>query len=73
MDIEDDQVRVAVIQPSKCKPKKCRRECQSYCPVEQQGKECVNVTPLSTKAQIIEPNCIGCADDCQAIQRCADA
>lgn len=67
MDIEDDKVRVAVIQSAKCKPKKCRQECKRYCPVEQQGKECVNVDPTSIKAQIVEPNCIGCA---QCILKC---
>ena len=67
MDIEDDKVRVAVINPAKCKPKKCRQECRKSCPVEQQGKECVNVTPSSEKAQIVEPNCIGCG---QCILKC---
>lgn len=67
MDIEDDRIRVAVIQAAKCKPKKCRQECKRYCPVEQQGKECVNVDPTSIKAQIVEPNCIGCG---QCILKC---
>ena len=67
MDIEDDKVRVAVINAAKCKPKKCRQECKLFCPVEQQGKECVNVTAASAKAQIVEPNCIGCA---QCIKKC---
>ena len=30
--------RMAVIDPHKCKPKKCNKECKTRCPVEKQGK-----------------------------------
>ena len=58
--------RLAVIDPNKCKPTKCNHECKLICPVEKQGKECVDIEDIKT-AKIVEPNCIGCN---MCVQRC---
>jgi translation initiation factor RLI1 len=57
--------RLAIIDPNKCKPTKCNKECKTWCPVERQGKQCVDIeevgTLIKTKlAKISETNCIGC-------------
>ena len=57
--------RLAIIDPNKCKPTKCNKECKTWCPVERQGKQCVDIeevgTLVKTKlAKISESNCIGC-------------
>lgn len=57
--------RLAIIDSNKCKPTKCNKECKTWCPVERQGKQCVDIedvgTMVKTKlAKISETNCIGC-------------
>jgi ATP-binding cassette subfamily E protein 1 len=54
------QNRLAIINFEKCKPKKCNQECKKTCPVEKQGKQCIDVTPSSKHAKISEELCIGC-------------
>lgn len=34
--------RFAIVDGDKCKPSKCKRECEKYCPVNQQGKQCIS-------------------------------
>lgn len=54
------QTRIAVIDPDKCKPSKCRQECKRFCPVVQIGKQCIVVAPTDKTATISEELCIGC-------------
>ncbi|KAG7340041.1 ABC transporter-like protein [Nitzschia inconspicua] len=57
---EDHLTRIAIVNASKCKPKKCNQECKKSCPVVKLGKLCIEVTPKSKVAFISEPLCIGC-------------
>merc|ERR1711957_19788 len=56
----DDKIRIAIINPDKCKPKKCSQECKKKCPVNKVGKLCIEVLPTSTICLISESLCIGC-------------
>jgi ATP-binding cassette subfamily E protein 1 len=56
---EDHLTRIAIINSSKCKPKKCNQECKKSCPVVRLGKLCIEVGPKSKLAFISEPLCIG--------------
>jgi ATP-binding cassette subfamily E protein 1 len=61
MDSPDkEKVRVAIIDPDRCKPTKCNFECKKYCPVNDQGTKCVDVSKTSKVAEISEYLCIGC-------------
>mmetsp|Transcript_1381 Transcript_1381/g.1951 ORF Transcript_1381/g.1951 Transcript_1381/m.1951 type:complete len:659 (+) Transcript_1381:273-2249(+) len=57
---EDHLTRIAIVNSSKCKPKKCNQECKKSCPVVRLGKLCIEVGPKSKLAFISEPLCIGC-------------
>jgi len=59
--------RIAIINPDKCKPKKCRQECAKACPLNMQGKVCIEVKSSSTICFISEHLCIGCG---QCIRKC---
>lgn len=51
--------RIAIVDPERCKPHKCRRECERFCPVNAQDKRCI--THTGTKiAEISEILCTGC-------------
>lgn len=52
--------RIAIVNPDKCKPKKCRQECKKGCPVVRMGKLCIEVDVSSKIAFISEELCIGC-------------
>jgi len=52
--------RIAIVNPDRCKPKKCRQECKRVCPVVKMGKECIIVKPTSVIATISEELCVGC-------------
>lgn len=52
--------RLAILNPDKCKPKKCGLECKRYCPVNRTEKVCVEATKLMKHATISEILCIGC-------------
>lgn len=52
--------RIAIVNGDKCKPKKCRQECKKSCPVNRNGKLCIDVQPDSKIAYISEELCIGC-------------
>ena len=67
MDIEGEKHRVAIINPDRCKPKKCKQECKKGCPVNKQGKVCIEVLPSATICFISEILCIGCA---LCVKRC---
>ena len=55
----DSLTRIAIVNASKCKPKKCNQECKKGCPVVKLGKLCIEVGPKSKLAFIAEPLCIG--------------
>mmetsp|Transcript_29058 Transcript_29058/g.84165 ORF Transcript_29058/g.84165 Transcript_29058/m.84165 type:complete len:660 (-) Transcript_29058:136-2115(-) len=57
---EEHLTRIAIVNASKCKPKKCNQECKKSCPVVRLGKLCIEVGPKSKLAFISEPLCIGC-------------
>jgi ATP-binding cassette subfamily E protein 1 len=56
---EEHLTRIAIVNASKCKPKKCNQECKKSCPVVKLGKLCIEVGPKSKVAFISEPLCIG--------------
>jgi len=56
----DGVSRIAIVNPDRCKPKKCRQECKKFCPVVKIGKLCVEANPNSKIAWISEELCIGC-------------
>lgn len=57
---EEHLTRIAIVNASKCKPKKCNQECKKSCPVVRLGKLCIEAGPKSKLAFISEPLCIGC-------------
>jgi ATP-binding cassette subfamily E protein 1 len=57
---DESKIRIAIINPDKCKPKKCSQECKKKCPVNKVGKLCIEVLPTSTICVISEQLCIGC-------------
>ena len=63
----DEKIRIAIINPDKCKPKKCHQECQKSCPLNKNGKICIDVKATSTICFISEALCIGCG---MCIKRC---
>lgn len=58
--MSDKNTRIAIVNPDRCKPKKCRQECRRSCPVVKTGKLCIEVNPNSKIAFISEVLCIGC-------------
>lgn len=54
------KTRLAIVNASKCKPKKCNLECKKSCPRVRIGTECVVVDKISKCASISEELCIGC-------------
>ncbi|KNH04217.1 ATP-binding cassette sub-family E [Perkinsela sp. CCAP 1560/4] len=56
----DEHTRIAIVNPDKCKPKKCKLECKRSCPVVRGGQECIQVTPVDKVSYISEDLCIGC-------------
>lgn len=63
----DDKLRIAIINPDKCKPKKCKQECKKTCPINKTGKICIEVLPTSVICFISETLCIGCG---MCVKRC---
>ena len=57
---KEDKLRIAIINPDKCKPKKCHLECKKICPINKGGKFCIEVAPTDKLAKIAENLCIGC-------------
>ena len=51
--------RIAIVNPEKCKPKKCQQQCSKRCPVNATGKICIDVSRDSKTAIISEVLCIG--------------
>lgn len=57
---KEEKLRIAIINPDKCKPKKCHLECKKICPINKGGKLCIEVLPTDKIAKIAENLCIGC-------------
>jgi ATP-binding cassette subfamily E protein 1 len=57
---DDSKLRIAIINPDKCKPKKCGLECKKTCPVNRMGKICIEVEAKSKICMISEILCVGC-------------
>jgi ATP-binding cassette subfamily E protein 1 len=57
---QDSLIRIAIVNPEKCKPSKCRGECKKSCPVVKTGQQCIIVSPTSPIASLSEALCIGC-------------
>ncbi|CAH6419359.1 Fe-S cluster-binding ABC transporter [uncultured virus] len=51
--------RIAIVDTLRCKPHKCKRECEKYCPVNAQGRQCITHTGKGI-AEISEELCTGC-------------
>lgn len=62
--MSNNKVRIAVINPDKCRPKKCNFECKKSCVVNKIGKICVEIEDI---AKINESLCIGCN---QCVSKC---
>ncbi|EPY39338.1 ATP-binding protein cassette, sub-family E, member 1 [Angomonas deanei] len=60
-DEQSKITRIAIVNADRCKPKKCSLECQKCCPVNLQGKLCIEVNHQSVISKISEELCIGCA------------
>lgn len=56
----EEEIRVAIIDPERCKPHKCNKECKQKCPVNYTGKQCVIVDKGAKVAKISEDLCTGC-------------
>uniref|UniRef100_A0A914USX8 ATP-binding cassette sub-family E member 1 n=1 Tax=Plectus sambesii TaxID=2011161 RepID=A0A914USX8_9BILA len=52
--------RIAIVNADRCKPKNCGQPCRKVCPVNQQGKQCIDVNANSIVAKISEVTCTGC-------------
>lgn len=59
-DTQSKMTRIAVVQPDRCRPKKCNLECKKVCPVNKQGKQCIIAETTTKLATISEELCIGC-------------
>ena len=55
-----DKHRIAIVNPEKCKPKRCKQQCKKYCPVNKTEKICIEVVPTSKICDISEVLCVGC-------------
>lgn len=66
-EAKENLTRIAVVNNDRCKPKKCNLECKKACPVNAQGKLCLEVTIKDTICHISEELCIGCA---LCVKRC---
>ena len=53
-------MRIAIVNPEKCKPKECGQECKKECPVVRMGKLCIIVSKKDKIATISEELCNGC-------------
>lgn len=53
-------MRIAVVDPDRCQPKKCSLECIRFCPINRTGSECIVLNEELGKAVISEELCTGC-------------
>jgi len=57
---EEETTRIAVVNDDRCKPKNANLNVLKNCPVNRQGKLCIDVKATSKIAYISEILCIGC-------------
>ena len=62
--MSNNKLRIAIINPDKCRPKKCNSECKKSCVVNKIGKLCIEIEDI---AKINESVCIGCN---QCVSKC---
>lgn len=55
----DENTRLAIVDPDRCKPQKCGQECRKSCPPQRTGQRVIEIETLKT-AGISEQLCIGC-------------
>jgi ATP-binding cassette, sub-family E, member 1 len=55
-----DRLRIAIINPDRCRPKRCKQECKKTCPINKAGKLCIEVEATDKISKIAENLCIGC-------------
>lgn len=48
--------RIAIIDPNKCKPEKCAKECIKICPPQKTGKQVIDIEDIGQNAQINKLN-----------------
>ena len=65
--MDTEKLRIAIVNPDKCKPKKCSLECSKACPVNKTGKMCIDVNKTAKICFISEAMCIGCG---LCVKRC---
>jgi len=53
-------MRIAVVFPDRCQPKRCNHECISFCPPQRTGTEVIWIDEETGKAAISEETCIAC-------------
>jgi len=53
-------IRIAVIDKSLCKPRKCNHECVRFCPINRSGAKAVWIDEELKRARIAEELCTGC-------------
>jgi ATP-binding cassette subfamily E protein 1 len=58
--MDQSKLRIAIMNPDKCRPKRCKLECKKICPINKAGKLCIEVEITDKIAKIAENLCIGC-------------
>jgi len=53
-------VRIAILDPERCKPKDCNKECYRFCPRVRSGDQTVTFDEITGKPHIAELLCSGC-------------
>jgi len=53
-------MRIAVVFPERCQPKRCNQECIAFCPPQRTGQEVIWIDEETGKAAISEETCIAC-------------
>jgi len=53
-------MRIAVVFPDRCQPKRCNQECIAFCPPQRTGHEVIWIDEETGKAAISEETCIAC-------------
>eukprot|EP01013_Petalomonas_cantuscygni_P001510 TRINITY_DN1148_c0_g1_i1.p1 TRINITY_DN1148_c0_g1~~TRINITY_DN1148_c0_g1_i1.p1 ORF type:complete len:783 (+),score=226.50 TRINITY_DN1148_c0_g1_i1:52-2349(+) len=64
---EDRILRLAIVNPDRCRPAKCQLDCKAACPVVRSGGLCIEVKHSDKVAVISEDLCIGCG---ACVKRC---
>jgi len=57
-------LRIAIINKKKCKPKKCHQECRLRCPSVMMGKKCIDIEDTAIIREILCSGCGICVKTC---------